>query len=269
MVPYELLPLMFTTSDNYLQSKQSFEEVIASNHPSLLKSVSCTTRRDEEFKFCEAVKVDVSNTSKQKKHHEAVTHSMTLVKVLFEDFGLSQPSRITDESQSDNYTLDLNSTLFNKSKELTIGYEFEKYIGRDPSMNEDEVLSFNLHESWCLFLHRSVHKSKLALLNSVASIIYGEGTGVTKQLLSLLGYDDSSCEVMLNYFQWRKSKASVTQSLLGKQLIFNIKCDGKDYKVISAPYRPCQYNMGEISNIASIYDKKGKGWESINRRRFF
>jgi hypothetical protein len=39
MVPYESLPLMFTTSDNYLKSKQSFEEVIASNHPSLLKSV--------------------------------------------------------------------------------------------------------------------------------------------------------------------------------------------------------------------------------------
>ena len=79
MVPYESLPLMFTTSDNYLQSKQSFEEVIASNHPSLLKSVFCTTRRDEEFKFCEAMKVDVSNTSKQKKHHEVVIHSMSLV----------------------------------------------------------------------------------------------------------------------------------------------------------------------------------------------
>jgi hypothetical protein len=117
---------------------------------------------------------------------------MTLVKVLFEDVGFSKSARIPDESQSDNYTLDLNAILFNKSKELTIGYKFEKYIGRDPSMNEDEVLSFDLHESWCLFLHRSVHKSKLALLNLVANIIYGEGTGVRKQLLSLLGYDDSS-----------------------------------------------------------------------------
>ncbi len=157
----------------------------------------------------------------------------------------------------------------NTSKQKTIGYKFEKYIGRDPSMNEDEVLSFDLHESWCLFLHRSVHKSKLVLLNSVANIIYGEGTSVTKQLLSLLGYDDSSCEVMLNYFQWRKSKGLVTQSLLSKQLIFNINCDGKDYKVISAPYRPYQFNMGEISSIASIYEKQGKGWDKINTRRFF
>ncbi len=92
-------------------------------------------------------------------------------------------------------------------------------------------------------------------MNSVANIIYGNGNGVTKQLLSLLGCDDSSCEVMLNYFQWRKSKGSVTQSILGKQLIFNIKFDGKDYQVISAPYRPYQFNMGEISSIASTYIK--------------
>jgi len=268
MAPFESLPLMFTTSDNYLQSKKSFQEEVGFDRRSLLHSVFCTTIRDEEFKFCEAVKVDVSNTSNKKKHQEAVIHSMSLVKVLFEDFGLSRSCRIPDDSQSDNYALDLNASLFNKSKELSDGYEFEKYSGRDSSMNEDEVLFFDIKESWCLFLHRSVHKSKLALLNSVANIIYRDGTGVTKKLLSLLGYDDFSCEVMLNYFQWRKSQRSI-QSLVGKQLIFTIKCDGKDYDVISAPYRPWQYNMGEISNIASIYDKKGKGWEKINRRRFF
>ena len=137
-------------------------------------------------------------------------------------------------------------------------------------MNEDEVLFFDLQESWCLFLHQSVHKSKLALLNSVANIIYGEGTGVTKQLLSLLGYDDSSCEVMLNYFQWRINKGLVTQSISGKQLIFNIKCDGKDYKVISAPYRPYQFNMGEISSIASsIYEKRQRLGEDKYEGIFF
>jgi hypothetical protein len=65
---------------------------------------------------------------------------MSLVRVLFEDFGLSCSGRIIDHSLSDKYALDLNATLFNKSKELTIGYEFQQYIGRDTSMNEDEVL---------------------------------------------------------------------------------------------------------------------------------
>ena len=52
-------------------------------------------------------------------------------------------------------------------------------------------------------------------------------------------------------------------------MIFNIKCDGKDYQVISAPYRPYQFNMGEISSIASIYERQGKGWDKINMRRYF
>ena len=51
---------------------------------------------------------------------------MSLVKVLFEDFGLSGSGRIIDHSLSDKNALDLNATLFNKSKELIIGYEFEK-----------------------------------------------------------------------------------------------------------------------------------------------
>ena len=134
------------------------------------------------------MKVDVSNTSKQKKHHEAVIHSMSLVKVLFEDFGLSGSGRIIDHSLSDKNALDLNATHYNKSKELTIGYQFQQYIGCNSSMNDDDILFFNLHESWCLFLHRLVHKSKLALLNLVANIIYGNGNGVTKDLLSLFGY---------------------------------------------------------------------------------
>ena len=73
---------------------------------------------------------------------------MSLVKVLFEDFGFS---RFTDESQGENDSWDLNATLFNKSNKLTKGYEFEKYIRRDSSMNEEEVLFFDLQESWCPF----------------------------------------------------------------------------------------------------------------------
>ncbi len=191
------------------------------------------------------------------------------IQVFLNLYRLSGSGRIIDHSLSDNDALDLNATLFNKSKELTVGYQFQQYIGRDSSMNDDDILFFDLHESWCLFLHRSVHKSKLALLNSVANIIYGKDHGVTKQLLSLFGYDDSSCEVKFNYFQWRINNGLVTPCISGKQLIFNIKCENKDYQVISAPYRPCQFNMGEISSIASIYDKKGKGWEKKNPRRYF
>jgi hypothetical protein len=150
MICFESLPLMFTTLDSYLKSKQSFEEVIGPNHSSLFKSVYCMKWCDVECKFCEAVGIDVSHSSKEKNHKEAVNHSMALVKVLFEDFGLSGSSRIIDHYLSDNDALDLNATLFNKSKELTVSYQFQQYIGLDSSMNDDDILFFDLHESWCL-----------------------------------------------------------------------------------------------------------------------
>ena len=87
---FEALPLMYTSSDSYMASKQTFERGIDSNDGVLLKSVFCKSSRDEDFKFCEAVKVDASNSSKKKYHDQAVAHSMALVKVLFEDIYLSQ-----------------------------------------------------------------------------------------------------------------------------------------------------------------------------------
>ncbi len=74
---------------------------------------------------------------------------------------------------------------------------------------------------------------------------------------------------MLNYLQWRNQNGYVRQIILGMQLRYNIKCNQKDYKVIISPYQPCQFNMGEISAISSIYDKKDSGWENINPRRYF
>ena len=74
---------------------------------------------------------------------------------------------------------------------------------------------------------------------------------------------------MLTYLRWKIQNGYARQSLAGKQLKYNIKCDQKDYHIISSPYRPCQFNMGEISATSSIYDKKGSGWGTINTRRCF
>ncbi len=70
----ESLRLMFTSPDTFMASKESFEKGIHLSDRILLKLVFCTSRCDEEFKFCEAVKVDLSNASKTKHYTEAVTH---------------------------------------------------------------------------------------------------------------------------------------------------------------------------------------------------
>jgi hypothetical protein len=39
--------------------------------------------------------------------------------------------------------------------------------------------------------------------------------------------------------------------------------------VISSDHRPLQFNMGELSNASTIYDKKGKGWINVDKQNFF
>ncbi len=53
----------------------------------------CINVCNGEFKFCEAVKVDVSNVhaqqTKERNHMKNVSNTMSLVKVLFEDMSLA------------------------------------------------------------------------------------------------------------------------------------------------------------------------------------
>ncbi len=129
----------------------------------------------------------------------------------------SQSSQRKHDSLLDKESLDLNVTLFNKSKNSDMGCEFKQYEGR----NNDQF--FDLNELWCIFLHRSVHNTRLALLQVVSNCIYGNRHGVSKQLLSGFGYDDSQSDVILKYLQWRIDNGEASQCIIGKQLTFNAK----------------------------------------------
>ena len=113
-------------------------------------------------------------------------------------------------------------------RKLNCGHQFQRYIGRDQSMNDDDIQFFNLYELWCLFLHRSVHKTKLSVLDMISDIIYGEKQELTKELLSRFGYDESLSKVMLTYLRWKIHNGYARRSMAGKQLKYNIKCDQKN-----------------------------------------
>ncbi len=68
--------------------------------------------------------------------------------------------------------MNLEDTLFNKTKDMDMGFVFGNYAGRDYLCPED-IESFDLMESWCLCIHRSWHKTRLAVLSEVAGIVYG------------------------------------------------------------------------------------------------
>jgi hypothetical protein len=88
------LPLMYSSGEAYHASTHSFKESLDRNKNDVLHGpYFCTNVRNDEFKFCEDVKVDVLNVcaqqTKERNHKKNVSNTMSLVKVLFEDISLA------------------------------------------------------------------------------------------------------------------------------------------------------------------------------------
>ena len=162
----------------------------------------------------------------------------------------------------------LQDSLFNKTRDIETGYVFREYAGRQYKSEED-MASFDLMESWCLFIHRSLHKTRFAVLSEVAGIVYGLGEPVPNCLLLGFGYIDDEIDIIQKYLEWRKQNIQERQKVFGQQLTYDVHCQGQHFSVISSPQRPFQYQLGQLPSMTSIYDKIGEGWEKINRKKYF
>ncbi len=88
------LPLLFSSEDSYHFSKEAFDSSMDSQDEKNFSSMFCfKNTRNSEFKFCEAVKVDVSNAkgiqTKEKNHEKTLSNSLSLVWALFEEIRLA------------------------------------------------------------------------------------------------------------------------------------------------------------------------------------
>ncbi len=83
-----------------------------------------------------------------------------------------------------------------------------------------------------------------------------------------MGYTGDSQDAILEYMTWRKTNHIQIPSYLGP-LIYQCKIDGRAYTVISAPHRPFQFTLEELSSILTIYDNKGDGWSTVNHWKYF
>ena len=269
---YLSLPIMFSSVDAFRASKEAFTSSLDKNDDVLHGPYYCAKFRNAEFKFCEAVKADVSNTNdtqrKMKHHTDTVTHSMSLVKVLFESICPTPHGRLHRSKLNLKEALHLQDSLFNKTRDIDTGYVFREYAGRQYKSEED-MASFDLMESWCLFIHRSLHKTRLAVLSEVAGIVYGLGEPVPNCLLLGFGYIYDEIDIIQKYLEWRKQNIQELPNVFGQQLTYDVHCQGQHFSVISSPQRPFQYQLGQLSSMTSIYDKIGEGWEKINRKKYF
>jgi hypothetical protein len=75
-----LMPLLFTSYDNYLQSLKSFQVSL-----NLIEKFGCQTpTKYGQFMFYEAVKNDMAN-SKETSFNNTISSTLSLITVLFED----------------------------------------------------------------------------------------------------------------------------------------------------------------------------------------
>ncbi len=140
---------------------------------------------------------------------------------------------------------------------------------RETTINmPEEIESLNLFESWCLFIHRWVHKNRLALLSGVTSYVYDKSDTVMKPLLFGMRYTGDNQDVILEYLTLQKTNHIQIPSYLGP-LTYQCKIDGRAYTVISAPYHPFQFTLDELSSMLTIYDNKGDGWSTVNHWKYF
>jgi hypothetical protein len=96
--------------------------------------------------------------TKEKNHEKTLSNSLSLVWALFEEICMA----LNVDNSGDfpvKDPLEVHLTLFNGSKKTLNGYVFgaedllgDKYI-------PEHLNSFEIFESWCLFIHHSVHKT--------------------------------------------------------------------------------------------------------------
>jgi hypothetical protein len=126
---------VYSSDKAYHASTHSFKESLDRNNEVLQGPYFCTNVRNSEFKFCEAVKVDVSNVhaqqTKERNHKKDVSNTMSLEKVLFEDISLA--INVSKKSEYEQLqvkdALDLHVTLFNMAKMSNKGLPVCKHKG--------------------------------------------------------------------------------------------------------------------------------------------
>ena len=103
---------------------------------------------------------------KRKNHEKTLSNSLSLVWALFEEIRLALNVYDSGDFPVKD-PLEVHLTLFNGSKKTLNGYVFGAEDLLDDKYTPEHLNSFEFFESWCLFIHRSVHKTRLALLSEV------------------------------------------------------------------------------------------------------
>jgi hypothetical protein len=141
-----LMPLLFTFYDNYLQSSKSIQEGLNWIEDS---NICQKPTKYRQSMFCEAVKVDMTN-SKESSFHHTITSTLSLITVFFED--LFKAIMIHKDFCGKKEVPQPSISLLNKTN-TSHGCEFDIDIITD-EVNALQKESLMLFEGFCIFGYR-------------------------------------------------------------------------------------------------------------------
>jgi hypothetical protein len=165
-----LMPLVFTSYENYLQSLKSFQEGLKWMED--LKICQKPTKYGQVM-FCEAVEVDMAN-SKDSSFNNTITSTLSLITVLFAD--LFEAITIHMDFCGRKMDPKRSIPLLNKTNTFN-GYDFTIIIFED-EVNALQKESLMLFEAYCIFGYREFYKKMLCILMEVNKTMYETNEGV-------------------------------------------------------------------------------------------
>jgi hypothetical protein len=139
-----LMPLLFTSYDNYLRSSKSFQVS--------LKFGCQKPTKYGQFMFYEAVKVDMAN-SKETSFKNTISSTLSLITVLFED--LFEAINIHKEFRGEKEAPKASITSLNKTNTCD-RYDFNIDIINDDEYNALQKELLMLFEAFCIFGFREL-----------------------------------------------------------------------------------------------------------------
>jgi hypothetical protein len=172
-----LMPPLFTSYDNYLQSLKPFQ--VSLNWIEKLGFQKPT--KYGQFKFHEAVKNDLAN-SKETSFNNTISSTLSFITVLFE--GLFEAINIQAVLCGEKEGPKPSITSLNKTNTCD-GYEFYIDIINYDDYNAPQKELLMLFEGYCIFGFWEFFKYLFCILMEVNKTMYGSNEDVPKKLENL------------------------------------------------------------------------------------
>jgi hypothetical protein len=170
-----LMPLLFTSYDNYLQSSKSVQVRL-----NWIEEFGCQKpTKYGQFMFYEPVKKDMANSKETSFNNTiSISSTLSLITMLFED--LFEAVNIQVEKCGEKEDPKPSITSLNKTNTCD-GYDFNIDIINADEYNALQKESLMLFEGFCIFGFRDFFKNFFCVLMKVNKTMYGNNEDVPKR----------------------------------------------------------------------------------------